>query len=535
MNANVPAPPDANTPGLAEYVGVLKKRRRLALLIGAPILGLAMLLAVVLPDVYRAQGNIEIEGAQTLQALTAARAPAKNDGPYADQYVQSLSTAVLSDRNLARLLAEHQLYEDQKDDPSGSLSRLRSDIDVDIVTVPILDPETGREREIVTAFTVAYENGEPQRAQAGAQWLVNAYMEENRRDREAQASSAARFFAGEAERMRTHVADLETKLAAFKSRNAGALPELAQSNLNAVDRTERDIQDVESQMQALRRERVFLQAQLRQARSTVPGGSNVSQLEAEYARKSAQYDPSHPDMVSLRRQIEMARAGGSSGASLKAQLQNQRAVLAEVRERYSADHPDVRRIQRNIDSLQARIAAGETVDVSSQVDSPMVMQVQTQLNSTDIQLGALQERSLELRSRLAQLEGRLTTAPEVEREFQTVSRDLASARAKYEELLKRQMDAEVEEAAIAGGTADKFRVKSRPTIPEEPAKPARLLIFIIGLVLSTVAALTAVLFAQMFDQTVRGARDIRDILDVSPLVAVPIIERPGKGTAFGRA
>jgi uncharacterized protein involved in exopolysaccharide biosynthesis len=443
---------------------------------------------------------------------------------------------VLSDRNLARLLTEHQLYGEQGEDPASALRQLRSDIDVDIVTVPILDPETGREREIVTAFTVAYENGEPVKAQAGAQWLVNAYMDENRRDREAQASSAARFFAGEAERMRKHVADLETKLAAFKSKNAGALPELAQSNLNAIDRTERDIQDIETQMQALRRERVFLQGQLRQARSASPGGSNVSQLEAEYMRKSAQYDPSHPDMVSLRRQIEMARSGGGSGLSLKAQLQNQRAVLAEVRERYSADHPDVRRIQRNIDSLQARIAAGETVDsTAASVDSPAAMQVQTQLNSTETQLGALQERAIELRTRLSELEGRLTTTPEVEREFQTVSRDLASARAKYEELLRRQMDAEVEEAAIAGGTADKFRVKSRPTIPEEPAKPARLLIFIIGLVLGSVAALTAVLFAQLFDQTVRGARDVRDILDVSPLVAVPVIQRPGKRALFGRA
>ena len=56
----------------------------------------------------------------------------------------------------------------------------------------------------------------------------------------------------------------------------------------------------------------------------------------------------------------------------------------------------------------------------------------------------------------------------MEREFQTVTRDLAGARAKFEELLKRQMDAEVSEAAIAGGTADKFRVK----IPADDAGQA---------------------------------------------------------------
>ena len=54
----------------------------------------------------------------------------------------------------------------------------------------------------------------------------------------------------------------------------------------------------------------------------------------------------------------------------------------------------------------------------------------------------------------SELEGRISAAPEVERHYQNVTRDLAGARAKYEELLKRQMDAEVNEAAIAGGTGE---------------------------------------------------------------------------------
>ena len=41
-------------------------------------------------------------------------------------------------------------------------------------------------------------------------------------------------------------------------------------NLNVMDRTEGDIQNVESQMQALRRERVFLVSQLAQARAAIP-------------------------------------------------------------------------------------------------------------------------------------------------------------------------------------------------------------------------------------------------------------------------
>jgi uncharacterized protein involved in exopolysaccharide biosynthesis len=300
---------------------------------------------------------------------------------------------------------------------------------------------------------------------------------------------------------------------------------LAGVNLNVMDRTETEIQNVESQMAALRRERVFLAAQLSQAKQAVPETGNVRQLEEEYRRKSISYDESHPDMITLRRQIDMLKAGNSTASmSLQGQLQTQRAILSEARQRYSEDHPDVKRIMRNIQSLEARIAAGETTDLSQQVDSPVAVQLQTQINATDSQLSALQARNMELRTKLADLEGRIDAAPEVEREYQSVTRDLASARAKYEELLKRQMDAEVKEAAIAGGTADKFRVGSNPSTPKEPAKPARLAIFLVAIVMAFALGISAVIAAQLFDSSVRGVRDIRDILDVTPLASVPVIE-----------
>lgn len=522
--------------GFGDYFGAIRRRRKLLLMVALPILAIGAALALALPDVYRSEGQIEIEGAQAVKSNPNALAQDPEESPYADQYVRSLSTVVLSDRNLAKLLNDHQLYEGQAEDPAGALQKLRDDIKVDIVTVPILDPNTGRERDVVTAFSVAYENKRPERAQEGAEWLVNSFLEQNRNDRQRQAGGRAKFFAREAERVRTHVAGLETKLSEFKQKNAGKLPELNEMNLNVMDRTEGDIQNVESQMQALRRERVFLVSQLAQARAANPDSANLSALEAEYARKSIQYDQSHPDLIMLRRQIAELKAGGSgAGQSLKAQLQTQRSILAETRQRYSEDHPDVQRVQRNIKSLEARIASGETADVSASADSPVAVQLQTQLNATDTQLAALQARAMELRTKLTGLEGRIVAAPEVERDYQNVTRDLASARAKYDELLKRQMDAEVSEAAIAGGTADKFQVKSSPKIPDEPAKPQRIAIMIIAAVLAAIASITTVILAQLFDTTVRGARDVQDILGVAPLTSVPVIRHAGAKKRKGGA
>jgi uncharacterized protein involved in exopolysaccharide biosynthesis len=208
---------------------------------------------------------------------------------------------------------------------------------------------------------------------------------------------------------------------------------------------------------------------------------------------------------------------------LQQQLDAQRAVLAEARQRYSADHPDVKRIQRSIETLQARIAAGEGGGTSSSPTTPAAMQLQTQVNAIDTQIAGLQARSAELSGKLGGLEQQIATTPQVEREYQNVTRDLTIARAKYEELLNRQMDAEVTRAAIAGGRADEFRTVQPPMLPNEPAKPQRAVIAVVGMILAIILALTVTVAREALDQTVRGGRDVRDLLAVAPLVAIPSI------------
>jgi len=520
--------------GFGDYFAILKRRRRLMLALAIPIIAIAVLLACTLPSIYRSTGTVQVDKDENLKNVVDQNS---QEAPYVDEYVQALSTRVLTGKNLKQLLATERLYPDQDTaDPVDVLQRLRKDIRVDIVTVPILDPNNSREREIVNAFSVSLDNRDPAVAQRGAKWLVRAFLQENRHDRETQAASASKFFSGEAERMRSKVAELEGKLAVFKGKNVGQLPEYAGANMNVMDRTERDIQDIETQMQALRHERVFLVSQLSQARSVGTETTTLRSLQDEYDRKRATYDESHPDMVALRRQIDQLRATGSlSSMSLPQQLQMKKSILAEVRQRYSEDHPDVKRIERDIQSLQSRIAAGESANQVQMPDSPQAMQLQTQINATDTQLAALQSRSAELRAKMSDLEGKMSVAPQVEREYQAVTRDLASARSKYDDLLRRQMDAEVSEAAIAGGSSDKFHISSSPQIPDQSIKPQRIAIVAVAFVLAVMAALSAAIIAQMFDSTVRSARDVESALEVTPLVSVPVIENSGAAAVRRRS
>ena len=180
------------------------------------------------------------------------------------------------------------------------------------------------------------------------------------------------------------------------------------------------------------------------------------------------YDESHPDMVALRRQIDSLKYGTSAGTgtSLRSQLNQQardaRRGAAALRRRASRTSS---KLQRDIATLETRIKNGERGDVEMADGTPVGMQLRTQINAIDSQLGSLMARSAELRAKMSGLERNVTAAPQVEREYANVTRDLTIAREKYAQLLNRQMDAEVNEAAIVGGRADEFRLVQAPMLP----------------------------------------------------------------------
>jgi uncharacterized protein involved in exopolysaccharide biosynthesis len=209
--------------------------------------------------------------------------------------------------------------------------------------------------------------------------------------------------------------------------------------------------------------------------------------------------------------------------SLPQQLEAQKAILSETRQRYSADHPDVKRVQRQIEDLQARIARGDRQD-STIPNNPSVMQIKAQLNGIDTQIAGLENRGRELRARTDQLVKRVEATPQVEREYQQLTRDLELARTKYDELLKSRMDSELTSAAIAGGRSDEIRVVTPPALPSEPAKPSRPLVAAAGIVLALILGLATVVLMEAMDQTVRGSRDVKRVLSVAPLAVIPQIQ-----------
>jgi polysaccharide biosynthesis transport protein len=500
----------------SDYLATLRRRRRLMVWIGLPIVLLAAVFAVALPDMYRSTATFRLTTGQVTETAASAE--------FADQYIMSLADRVLAGSNLSEITKATNPYPELNDETGSANSELRDNVLVAMTVQTILEPSRGRERNINTGFTVEYEHRNPKKAQEVARALADSFVALDREERLKLMQDRVRFFAGEAARTSEEIAKYEAQLADFKEENFEKLPETAQANLSIRARAEQELDNVSREIRTLEQNRVFVAQQLRTAEAG-PTATNLRALEEEYARRAAIYSESHPDVVTLRRQIENLRAAGpaTGGNTLQGQLDTARAALTEASQRYSPDHPDIKRMQRNIETIEARIAAGESPTTSLAGESIQAVQLQTQLNALNTQIAGLQARDQELRSRLEQFEIRLGSTPEVEREYQAITRGLDTGRGQFEQMVAGRLNAQMEVAAITSGASDRFLLMTKPGSPSDPAKPKRIAILIVGIILAAIIALTAVVVAEMLDTRVRGAADIRQTLDVPPLAAVPEI------------
>ena len=503
--------------GLTDYSAALRRRRRVAVCLGLPIFLAAAILAVALPSVYRSTVVFKLKESQSTQDQ-----PTGSNDSYADRYVSALTEMVLRPANLNQLL--------EKVSPTGitdrveAITRLAKAIKVEMVTEKILDQQSGRERAILSGFTVSADSRDPDTAWHAANWLSDAFVRVSREYALTQSTSESKFYASEADRVRERIAAYEAKLADFKRKNFDQLPETAQANLNVRSQVEQELAASEREIGTVEQNRIFAAQQLQEAQLT-NNGASLAELESEYKTKAETYATDHPDMIALRHQIDALKHGRTVGTdgSLQAQLQAQEEILTEMRQRYSEDHPDVKLAEKNIGTLKARIAAGEKADTTNTQASPMVAQLRVQVHALDTQIAALQSRAAELRARRMQLDSHMASTPEVERDYEAITRDLGTAHAQYDQLTNHRMEADVKSASITSGESDKFSLIKKPELPREPAKPSRLAIGLLGLIGAIVVGLMGAVLAEALDSTVRGSRDIRAGMNETPLSVIPKI------------
>jgi uncharacterized protein involved in exopolysaccharide biosynthesis len=541
MERSTAIPVTSRSPSLADYLRAAHRRRRPALLVGLAVLVLAIAVALLWPPTYRSTGTILIEQQEVPSDLVRSSVTS-----YADQRIQMISQRVMTSDNLMRIIDRYQLYPKQRrtEPREVLLGRMRDDIQMSMISADVVDPRMGRPVKATIAFSVSYDNRSPVLAAKVANEIATLYLNENLQSRRQSADDTASFLTAEGDRLSKQIAELDSKLAAFKEQNVNNLPELSQLNMQLMNRAEEELRETESRVRSLDQQIVYLDAQLAQLKPAAQLYSETGQrilspsdrlktLKSEYARVSAIYAPTHPDILRMKREIdglekEVGRVDTAN--DLARQLTDAQGQLAAARERYAPDHPDVQRLDRLVASLESVMrTAPETAEaLRSDPDNPAYIQVSAQREASVNDRKALQTKNAALRARIAEYEKMLAASPEVAREYGGIARDLENAQLKYREVRQKQMEATLAKNLETERKGERFTLIEPPMAPEEPVSPPRVAIVVLGLLLSLGAAVGLIVLMESIDNSVRSRRDIEALVSVPPLAVLPWIETPAE-------
>ncbi len=539
---------EAPAKSFADYLALLRRRRKMMLWVGAVLLAVSAALAFVLPAVYRSTATILIEEQEIPPDLVRSAI-----ATYADQRIETIKQQVLSRSTLWRIVEQYDLYNTlRKRSPTEDvLNRFTKDIQIEVMNVKVIDRRTQNPTQATIAFTLAYDGESPELAQKVANELTSLFLGENLKTRERHAQETTAFLKRESENLSKHIQELEEKIASVKQRADGALPELVQLNMQMMNQAQRELIDADRDIRSLRERKTYLEGELASLKPHTPiisasgerlldTGERLKALRAKYASESAYLAPDHPDIIKMKQELSSLEKepGATDGRDeLSKRLMAERAALADLRERASDSHPDVVRAQEVVASLERELqAATRQASKPSPVkpENPAYINIQSQLASTTASLQALEAARVDLKHRMADFARRLEVTSTIEPEYQDLVRDRENSVRKYQEITSRLMEAQVSAELEVQRKGERFSLINPPELPEKPDRPNRLAILLLGVFLAIAGGIGSGVVADNLDGTIYTADQLGRIMRTVPLVTIPYLPLEEEVMKLGR-
>ena len=520
---------EEQTKEIQDYLAALKQRRPTIITIIISIFVLAILIALLLPSVYKSSATILIEQQEIPQELVMSTVTS-----YASERIKVIEARVMSRTNLFKIIDKFNLYESERKFETSEeiIERMRDDTRLEVISADVVDPRTGRPSQATIAFSLSYEGEAPESVQRVASELTTLYLNENLRSRTTKAEETSSFFDEETKRLGALISNLEERLATFKEKNSDILPELKQLNMQVLQRTESEIAATEAQLQNLEERKFYLQGQLTQIQPSSPliqgSAMQLAVRKAEYAAARSRYSEGHPDLQRLRNEIaSLQKETGISGDEkmLAEDLAGLKAKLAQAREKYTSDHPDVISLETRIDSLKKELQVSnqqskESV-TSTQPDNPAYITLRAQLEAAESEARSVVDKLQVFKNKQAKLEDNLRKAPQAEREYLGLKRDYENAVVRYQETRAKQMQADVAKLLESESRGEKFTLIDPPALPEKPISPNRPAILFLGFILALGAGIGFGVIADAMSGAIYGAKGVQRVLGMLPLSVVP--------------
>ena len=464
-----------------EDVGRIMKRRRWGMILSTlAVFLLSVLVVVVWEPVYRSTSTMLIQEQEIPREYVMSTV-----STFAEQRLQAINQRIMSSSKLLDIIKQFDLYADKRNRMSTEeiIENMRTkDIKFETITADVVDPRTGRPTQATIAFSISYEGKNPLVVQQVDNALASLYLEENIKVVSQQTEGATKFLEEEMRSVQNSLVALERRIAEYKQRNNSALPELLQFNLQTLDWSERNSGQFKDQLRSLKERESYLQTQLA---TMSPDATNQD----------------------------------------KDRLKELRIALGSLKARYSGEYPDVIKTKTEIDELEKKLQAGENRAGSGadKPDNPAYVALASELASVQSEIKSYKQQIEDLDQKRAEYQKRLRMSPMVEEGYKNLLVERNSTQAKYDDLMKKYMEARVAHGLEKEQMGDRFTLIDPARLPEKPVRPNRPVILLIGLILGMGSGIGTVSLQEAMDHSARRPEDLTRTFPLPVLAEVPEI------------
>lgn len=492
-------------------------RRRVWLIAVPPVVTLfaALLYSANIIDLYQSEMLIAVDPQRVPESYVRSTITLG-----ADRRLEALKVKVLSRSALLDLIERFNLYPRERavvpiEDVIG---RVRTAIGM-VMQIP--RPRWGEEPQ-PTAFRVQFTYTDPAVAQKVTSELGQLFVDQNVRDRGAQAGATSRFLDGQLAAARAELEAQERRLEQFRQRHGNALPSQMVSNQQAQASAQMRAQSI---VESVARDR-----------------DRKMMLERLYREAVHDASVSPPSVVSQRQP-----AGGEPPpSSARQQLATAKATLATLEQRYTPDHPDVARARRMVRELEpkaaeeatalvataaapatsaASVSAGTTPEGGLSAERrESLRQMRAEIESLDRQIGFKETEEGRVRSEITEYQRRIEAVPGIESEWAALTRDYDTKQTAYKDLLGKSAAAQLATNLEEEDIGERFRIVDAASYPVRPVASKRLMYNAGGCAAGLALGLALALLLELRDKSFRTATDVVDVLALPVLATVPRVQ-----------
>jgi succinoglycan biosynthesis transport protein ExoP len=453
-----------------------------------------------LPAIYRAETLILVESQKIPEKLVSSTVNAE-----LQDRIATISQEVLSATRLQTLIDKFGLYRDERKThvQEEIIDLMRKDMNIKL--------ERGWTRNQPGAFRVTYQGTSPETVAAVVNQIGNFFIDENLKAREEQAAGTSEFIKAQLDEAKKGLEDQERKLSEYKLQHQGELPQQENSILAALASLHVQFQGNQDATARAQSNKLMLDTTLAAAEASLTGVMNLnnqltSNIQTPHDHTQTPPETKHRESDSLRAKVEslQARYTDSYPELKESRLLLDEAIQSEFKatsdalqklpsqsaDRPSiADHslrqvvestPEMRVAQERVASLRGQAAAAAKELEDRQADGQRIL---TEITS---------------------YQSRVEKLPVREQEMAGILRDYQISKANYEQLLGKNLAAEMATDMEKRQKAERFTVLDVARTPEKPFKPNRPAFYAAGVLLGVMLGAGAAFIREFKRNVVMG-------------------------------